>query len=416
MWRTRIGECEGSWRRPWARVALSCSRCLSPAKSCRLRGSSCLRGFPFEFGLGCPGRGRWRGGRAGTVFVGTRSNGGVYAVKPGASPESGGQVVAIAHGLNSPNGVAVRDGALFVAEISRILRFDDIEAHLDAPLPPKVVYDKLPNDAHHGWKFIAFGPDGWLYVPVGAPCNVCESATEPSTPRSTACSPTARGIEVFARGIRNTVGFDWHPEHARALVHRQRPRLPRRRPAARRAESRAARRACTSASRTATAARSCRSRVRRTRASVLATSMPPASELGAARRRARHALLHRHACFPERYRDAIFIAEHGSWNRPTQDRLPRRGRAARTAIARSRPSRSRAAGCSGIGAWGPAGRRAGDARRRAARLGRLRERRLPDFLRETVGRRGWRPKSKVQSPKSKGEDEAGRLTGLGRGG
>ena len=85
------------------------------------------------------------------------------------------KVVTVAQGLNAPNGVAFRDGALYVAEINRILRFDNIEANLAKPPKPALVFDKLPGESHHGWKFIAFGPDGWLYVPVGAPCNICEA-------------------------------------------------------------------------------------------------------------------------------------------------------------------------------------------------------------------------------------------------
>lgn len=146
----------------------------------------------------------------GTVFVGTREDGGVYAVRPGPSPDVSGDVVRIAHGLQQPNGVAVRNGALYVAEVSRVLRFDDIEAHLKAPPAPVVVTDRFPKDTHHGWKFIAFGPDGWLYVPVGAPCNICE-------PREVYAAihrlkPDGSQIELYASGLRNTVGFDWHPE------------------------------------------------------------------------------------------------------------------------------------------------------------------------------------------------------------
>lgn len=83
-----------------------------------------------------------------------------------------------------PNGVAFREGALYVAEVSRILRFDNIEDSLDKPPAPVVVYDKFPDETHHGWKFIAFGPDGLLYVPVGAPCNICDKRTPIRTARS----------------------------------------------------------------------------------------------------------------------------------------------------------------------------------------------------------------------------------------
>ena len=148
-------------------------------------------------------------GDKGTVFVGTRSDS-VYALVDSNHDGRADQVVTLAEGLHAPNGVAFRDGALYVAEISRILRFDDIEANLNKPPKPAVVFDKLPRDGHHGWKFIAFGPDGWLYVPVGAPCNICE--TDPDVYASLhRMKPDGSQYEVFARGIRNTVGFDWDP-------------------------------------------------------------------------------------------------------------------------------------------------------------------------------------------------------------
>jgi glucose/arabinose dehydrogenase len=146
----------------------------------------------------------------GTLFVGTRKEE-VYAVKRGATATQGGPVVTIARGLRQPNGVAVRDGALYVAEIQRVLRFNDIDAHLDDPPKPAVVRGDFPSDGHHGWKFIAFGPDGLLYVPVGAPCNNCESK-EPVYAAIHRMKPDGSGLELFASGIRNTVGFDWNPQ------------------------------------------------------------------------------------------------------------------------------------------------------------------------------------------------------------
>ncbi len=146
----------------------------------------------------------------GTLFVGTRTAGNVYAVIDRNRDGKADEVITLLRGLNMPNGVAFRDGALYVAEVNRILRYDDIEAHLKDPPAPVVVYDGLPRDRHHGWKFIAFGPDGWLYVPVGAPCNVCErdDARYASIMR---IKPDGTRVEIFARGVRNTVGFDWHP-------------------------------------------------------------------------------------------------------------------------------------------------------------------------------------------------------------
>ena len=118
-------------------------------------------------------------GARNTLFVSTRSEGKVYAIQHDGIKAT--RVVTIASGLNMPNGVAFRDGALYVAEVSRILRFDAIEDRLDdlrTPLRPVVVTDRFPSESHHGWKFIRFGPDGKLYVPVGAPCNVCERDPE----------------------------------------------------------------------------------------------------------------------------------------------------------------------------------------------------------------------------------------------
>jgi glucose/arabinose dehydrogenase len=149
----------------------------------------------------------------GTLFVGTRNAGNVYALR-----DTNGDMVAdlkytLATGLRMPNGVAFRNGSLYVAEVSRILRFDEIERRLDNPPAPVIVYAEYPTDGHHGWKYIAFGPDGKLYVPVGAPCNICERE-EPiyaSITRLDVDNPSG-GPEIVQRGIRNTVGFTWHPK------------------------------------------------------------------------------------------------------------------------------------------------------------------------------------------------------------
>ncbi|MBD3391732.1 MAG: sorbosone dehydrogenase family protein [Chitinivibrionales bacterium] len=110
-----------------------------------------------------------------------------------------------------PNGVAVLDSDLYVAEVSRVLRFDNIGERLAHPPEPVVIRDDFPRDKWHGWKFIALGPDGYLYVPVGAPCNVCKR-DDGRYASITRMRPDGTALEVFAHGIRNTVGFDWHPE------------------------------------------------------------------------------------------------------------------------------------------------------------------------------------------------------------
>lgn len=149
-------------------------------------------------------------GPNGTLFVGTRV-GKVYAIVDRNRNNRADEVITVARGLRMPNGVAFRGGALYVGEVSRVLRYDNIEARLSNPPTPVVVNDTFPGDRHHGWKFIRFGPDGQLYVPVGAPCNVCERS-DGHYALIMRMNPDGTGLEVFARGVRNTVGFDWHPE------------------------------------------------------------------------------------------------------------------------------------------------------------------------------------------------------------
>jgi glucose/arabinose dehydrogenase len=149
-------------------------------------------------------------GPKGTLFVGTRTAGTVYAVRDTNGDQKADEVLTLAQGLNMPNGVAVKDGALYVAEVSRIWRYDNIEASLGTSPKAVLVTGTLPPETHHGWKFIAFGPDGLLYVPVGAPCNACER-DDPRYASIMRMKPDGTGAEVFASGVRNTVGFDWHP-------------------------------------------------------------------------------------------------------------------------------------------------------------------------------------------------------------
>ena len=242
------------------------------------------------------------------MYVGTQRSGAVTALVPraGGKPE----VIQIASGLNVPNGVAFRDGALYVAEISRILRYDGITARLRNPPEPVVVTDRFPTESHHGWKFIAFGPDGKLYVPVGAPCNVCE----PDLDRYALISrinPDGTGYEVFARGVRNSVGFDWDPrtgemwfdEHGRDMMgddmpsdelnHAPRAGLNFGFPYCHQGDTPdpefGAKRPCSD-------------------------FVPPALKLGG--HVAPNGLrFYTGSMFPPEYRNRIFIAQHGSWNR-----------------------------------------------------------------------------------------------------
>jgi len=145
----------------------------------------------------------------GTLFVGTRGAGKVYAIKDLDSDYVADEILTIASGLRSPNGVAFKDGDLYVAEISRVLRFENILDHIE-DASYSVVYDEFPRNSLHGWKFIRFGPDGKLYVPVGVPCNVC--LREEPFGSITRMDSDGSNFEIYATGVRNSVGFDWDPD------------------------------------------------------------------------------------------------------------------------------------------------------------------------------------------------------------
>jgi glucose/arabinose dehydrogenase len=168
-------------------------------------------GFSIELVARVPNARAMAWGTAGTLFVGSARDGKVHALSlpsPGTKGEAAIRVLA--SGLREPAGVAFRDGALYVSAVSRILRFDDIERRLADPPAPVVISDAFPTDGQHGRKFIAFGPDGKLYVPVGAPCNIC--APEPDRyANMMRMNRDGSALEVYARGIRNSVGFDWDP-------------------------------------------------------------------------------------------------------------------------------------------------------------------------------------------------------------
>ena len=167
-------------------------------------------GFKIALYARVPGARSMALSAGGVLFVGTRQKGSVFAVLDRDQDQAADEVIVVADGLDSPNGVAFHRGALYVAEISRVLRFDAIEADPGNPPEPVVVNSSFPTDTHHGWKYIAFGPDGRLYIPVGAPCNVCERG-DPRYAGIMRMAADGSGLEIFARGVRNTVGFDWHP-------------------------------------------------------------------------------------------------------------------------------------------------------------------------------------------------------------
>lgn len=145
-------------------------------------------------------------GDKGTLFVSSRVAGNVYAVVDRGTRR---EVKTIAKGLNLPNGVAFRNGTLYVAEVSRITKLEGIEDRLDNPPAAQVVYDVLPRDLPHGWKYLSFGPDGRLYFNIGAPCNIC---MPPETHAAiVSINPDGTGFQYYARGVRNSVGHDFHP-------------------------------------------------------------------------------------------------------------------------------------------------------------------------------------------------------------
>ena len=145
------------------------------------------------------------------LFVGSRKAGNVYAVIDEDGDKIAEKVLTIAKNLNMPNGIAYKDGDLYVAEVHRIIKFKDIEQRLGNPGPPEIVFASLPQKKWHGWRYIKFGPDGKLYISIGAPCNVCTSA-DPLFGTIARMDADGSNFEIFARGVRNSVGFDWHPQ------------------------------------------------------------------------------------------------------------------------------------------------------------------------------------------------------------
>ena len=149
-------------------------------------------------------------GANGTIFVGSRSEGNVYALRDTNGDFKSDKMWVLESDVPSPAGVAFHNGDLYYSAVSKIFVLRDIEANLDNPPQPQLVTDRYPTEESHGWKFIGIGPDDKLYIPVGAPCNICKS--EDSVFASiTRMNLDGSGYEIFAHGIRNTVGFDWHP-------------------------------------------------------------------------------------------------------------------------------------------------------------------------------------------------------------
>ena len=150
-------------------------------------------------------------GKNGTLFVGSKQEGRLYAVVDEDGDHQADRVYVLAEKLQMPVGVAYKDGSLYVSSVDRILRFDEIEQHLADPPAPVVVTTRLSKETSHGWKYLAFGPDKKLYVAIGVPCNICDP--EPDRFGLIArMNADGSGYEIVARGIRNSVGFDWDPQ------------------------------------------------------------------------------------------------------------------------------------------------------------------------------------------------------------
>jgi glucose/arabinose dehydrogenase len=179
----------------------------TPVEKLQLSQLKMPRGFKIDvYASGIANARSLRLGDKGTVFVSNRVLDKVYAIV-----ERGGkrEVKMIASGLDRPNGLAFHNGTLYIGEGTKISKLEKIEDNLDNPGKPSIVYDDLPNHQSHGWKFIAIGPDNKLYINVGAPCNICIPPETNAQIRR--INLDGSGAEAFARGVRNSVGFDWHP-------------------------------------------------------------------------------------------------------------------------------------------------------------------------------------------------------------
>jgi glucose/arabinose dehydrogenase len=166
------------------------------------------KGFTVEiWATGMPGGRAMARGASGKIYMGTRAIGRVYEVTDNGDRRTSRVVV---DKLTQPAGVAIRGESLYVMAIDKVLRYDGIEKNPNVqPVDMTAVFN-LPKEQHHNWKYIAFGPDGKLYVPFGAPCNICEPTAEYAQIRR--YNADGSGMEVIARGVRNTQGFTWHPK------------------------------------------------------------------------------------------------------------------------------------------------------------------------------------------------------------
>lgn len=164
-------------------------------------------GFKIEvYAAGVPNARTLRLGDKGTVFVSSRVQDKVHAI---VTKDGKREVKVIASGLHRPNGIALHKGTLYIAELSQISKIENIEDTLDNPAKPTVILNGLPKDEPHGWKYLTVGPDEKLYFQVGAPCNICLPPERHT--KIYRVGLDGKGLEVYAHGIRQIVGMDWHP-------------------------------------------------------------------------------------------------------------------------------------------------------------------------------------------------------------
>lgn len=188
------------------RFAAFAAACLLPAIGWALEDIELPAGFVIEEYATVPNARSLALGANGTVFVSNRSGQSVYAV---VADDAGTRSIELLDGLKTPNGIAFHNGDLYVAELNRVTRYKNIESNLHDVPDAEVLDIALPSKRHHGWRYIGFGPDDKLYISIGAPCNVCDEEGFGNIIRMNA---DGSGRELYAEGVRNSVGFTWHPD------------------------------------------------------------------------------------------------------------------------------------------------------------------------------------------------------------
>ena len=163
-------------------------------------------GFRIElWAHGAPGLRAMARSESGKIYAGTRGIGRVYEITDNGRERT---VRVVADQLTQP-AVTYHNGSLWVFAIDKVLRFDGIDRNPTVQPLDLTARFALPPEQHHNWKYVAFGPDGKIYVPFGAPCNICIPGEPYAQIRR--YNADGSGMEVIARGVRNTQGFDWHP-------------------------------------------------------------------------------------------------------------------------------------------------------------------------------------------------------------